>query len=163
MFFLHERQAMMGCQHRGCLYAPYICTPPYIQILLHTPCTSVCSPYTICSPYVMKTWGHLYTSYVLGSFGGHQYICQAFCICQYIHFPHSSYQSYQLLPLLWVDSLLDWMPMDVFYASWCCSFLCSVFIMSQASTTMAMTTTPQVTVVCSSTSFLLSTVTMAPP
>ena len=48
------------------------------------------------------------------------------------------------------------------YASCCCSFLCSVFIMSQASTTMTMTTTPLVIVVCSSTSYLLSMVTMAP-
>ena len=43
-----------------------------------------------------------------------------------------------------------------------CSFLCSVFIMSQASTTTAMTTTPPVTVVHSSMSCLLSVVTMAP-
>ena len=42
------------------------------------------------------------------------------------------------------------------------SFLCSVFIVSQASTTMAMTTSTPVTVLCSSTSSLLSTVTMAP-
>ena len=28
-------------------------------------------------------------------------------------------------PSLWVASLLDWMPMDVCYASCCCSFLCS--------------------------------------
>ena len=45
---------------------------------LHTPCTS------ICSLYVMGTWGHLYTPYVLESFGGHQYICQAF-LCLSVH------------------------------------------------------------------------------
>ena len=39
---------------------------------------------------------------------------------------------------------------------------CSVFIMSQASTTMAMTITPPVTCVCSGMSSLLSTVTIAP-
>ena len=44
---------------------------------LYTPCTSVCSLYTMCSPYVMGTWGHLYTLYVLGSWG-HQYIFQTF-------------------------------------------------------------------------------------
>ena len=43
-----------------------------------------------------------------------------------------------------------------------CSFLSSVFFMSEASATMVNTTTPLVTVVCSSTSSLLTTVTMAP-
>ena len=43
-----------------------------------------------------------------------------------------------------------------------CSFLYSVFIISQASTITAVTTNPMVTVVCSSTSSLLSMVTMAP-
>ena len=52
--------------------------------------------------------------------------------------------------------------MDVCYASCCCSFLCSVFIMSQTSSTMATCTTSQAVVVCSHTSSLLSVVTMAP-
>ena len=52
--------------------------------------------------------------------------------------------------------------MDVCYASCCCSFLCSIFIMSQASTTTVITTIPPVTVVCSSTSPPLSMVTLAP-
>ena len=43
-----------------------------------------------------------------------------------------------------------------------CSFLCSVLIMSQPSAAMAMTTTPPVTMVCSSTSSFLSNVIMAP-
>ena len=43
-----------------------------------------------------------------------------------------------------------------------CYFLCSVFIMSQASATTARTTTPPVTVVYSSMSSLLSAITMAP-
>ena len=42
------------------------------------------------------------------------------------------------------------------------SFLCSVFIMSQASATTATSTTPPVTVVCSGTSSFLRTVTMVP-
>ena len=63
-------------------------------------------------------------------------------------------------PSLWVTSSLDWMSMDVCYASYCCSFV--VFSLSQASTTMGMTTTPPLTVVFSSTSPLLSVVTMAP-
>ena len=43
-------------------------------------------------------------------------------------------------PSLWVPSLLDWILMDVSYASCCCFFLCSVFIMSPVSTTLTMTT-----------------------
>ena len=73
---------------------------------------------------------------------------------------HNSHTSCS--PSFWVALLLDWMPMDVCYASCCCSFLCSVFIISPAPATMAMTTTPLVTVVCSSTLSLLSIVTMAP-
>ena len=48
----------------------------------------------------------------------------------------------------------------------CCRlvpFLCIVFIMSHASATIAMTTFPHVTIVCSGTSSLLSAVTMCPP
>ena len=52
--------------------------------------------------------------------------------------------------------------MDVCYASCYCSFLCSVFIISQASATTAMITTPLVSVVCSGTSSILSMVNMAP-
>ena len=65
-------------------------------------------------------------------------------------------------PSLWVTSSLDWMPVDVCYIMLLtCSFLSSGIIMSQASTTIAMTTT-LVTILCSSMSSLLSTVTMAP-
>ena len=68
-----------GCQHMGYLYASYICMP------LHTPCTSLCSPYTICSSYVIGclVWP-LYTPYDLGSFGGHQDFSQAF-LCLSVH------------------------------------------------------------------------------
>ena len=52
--------------------------------------------------------------------------------------------------------------MDVCYTSCCCSFLCSSFVISQASTTMLKTTTPPVTDVFSGTSSLLSIVTMVP-
>ena len=66
-------------------------------------------------------------------------------------------------PLLWAASYCSgclWMyamlhAVDLFFS-------CSVFIMSQASTTTAATTTSPMTVVCSSMSSLLSTVTMAP-
>ena len=52
--------------------------------------------------------------------------------------------------------------MHVCYASCYCSFLCSVFIMSQAATTTVMATIPPVTVVYSGTLSLTSMVTMAP-
>ena len=42
------------------------------------------------------------------------------------------------------------------------SFLCSVFIISQVSATMATTITPPVTIVCSIMSYLLKTVTITP-
>ena len=136
-------------------YPLYICMFP---ICPHNPSTS------ISSPYVMGTWGHLYTQYVLGSFGGHQYICQAFC-CLSIH-PFAS-QFITVMPvaphlcgllLYWMECLLMSGMLHAvvpFFA---------VFIMSQASITMA-TTTPHVTVtvVSSGTSCILSTVTMAPP
>ena len=46
-------------------------------------------------------------------------------ICPSIHNSHTSCS-----PSLWVASLLDWMPMDVCYASCCCSFLCSYHYVS---------------------------------
>ena len=76
---------MEDCQHMGHLYdpihlyillyvcmPPYVCTSPYIHMPLHTPHT--CSPYTICSPYVMGTWRASKHPICLG---GNQYICQA--------------------------------------------------------------------------------------
>ena len=87
-------------------------------------------------PYVLESLGVISTS------------VRHFCVCQYIHclLVHTSHTSCS--PSLWAASLLDWMSMDVYYVSCCCSILCRVFIMSPASTTMALTTTPLVTVVC---------------
>ena len=34
--------------------------------------------------YIIGTWGHLCTPYVLGSFGGHHYICHGF-LCLLVH------------------------------------------------------------------------------
>ena len=129
--------------------------PPY-------PSTSVCSPI----PCVLICHGDLGASvhpYVLGSSGAIGTSVSHSNVCQYIHCQsvHNSNTSWS--PALWVASLLDWISMVVCYASCCCSFLCDVFIMSQASTIMAMTTTPLVTVMCSCMSSLPSTVTMAPP
>ena len=101
-------------------------------------------------PYVPHmTWGHMYTAYILGSFWGasvHQSgisVSFSTSIFLAVHNSHTSCS-----PSLWVASLLDWIPMVVCYASCCCSFLFSVFTMSQSSTIMAMTTTPLVTVLC---------------
>ena len=162
---------VVSIQHRGHLYVPicmytpsYVCTPPicpytlHSSVCLHIPPVHLCSPCTIRCPYVMGLGGictpHLSWSLLgvhLSGISGllvhpfaSQFISHAICF-----------------PSLWIASLLDWMDMDVCYASYCWSFLC-VFIMSQAFPTMAMTTTPPVTVVCSGMSSLLSVVTMAP-
>ena len=97
-----------------------------------------------------------------GVFGGHQYICQAFW-CLSVHtfvsqlitfmpiFPHHCGLLLYWTGCLWMSAML--LAVVPFFV---------VFIMSQASTTMAMTTTPLVTVVSSGMLSLLSTVTMAP-
>ena len=130
------------------MYTPY---PLYICMF----------PYTICTQYVMGMWGDLYTHMSWGLLVAAVHLSNisvsvgtSICLSA-----HNSYTSCS--PSLW-GSLLDWMPMDVCYASLCCNFLCSVFIMPQASTTTAMTTTPPVTVVYSRRSSLLTKVTMAP-
>ena len=115
-------------------------------------CTCVCFPHMI--------WmGGIYAPVCLG-LGGSAHHVRHFSVCQYIHclLVHQSHASCS--PSLWVASLLDWMLMDVCYVSCCCTFLCS-FIMSQASTTMAMTTTPPMTV-ASSVISSYSSVTMVP-
>ena len=77
-------------------------------------------------------------------------------ICLSVHNSHVSCS-----PSLWIVYLLDWMLMDVCCASCCCSYLCNFHYVSSFYT-MAMATTPVVTVVCSGTSSLLSMVTMVP-
>ena len=46
-------------------------------------------------------------------------------ICLSVHNSHASCS-----PSLWATSLLDWMLMEVYYASCCCSFLCSFHYVS---------------------------------
>ena len=142
---------MGGCQHRGCLYAPHMSvhapvhvhTPPYIHMPSILPCTSVCSPYTICFPYVMGTGGASLHPICLGSLLGASVHLSSISVsvststALLVHNSHTS-----CCPSLWVTSLPDWIPLGLCYASCCCSFLCSVFIMSQACTTMSTTTTP---------------------
>ena len=98
----------------------------------------------------------------LGVFWGHQYIFQAF-LCLLVHpvasqfitvIPVASHH-YGLL-LYWTG----WLWMSAMLHAVVHLFV--VFIMSQASTTIAKTPTPLVTVVCSSASSLLLMVTIAP-
>ena len=121
---------------------PHISICPFIP-----PCTSVCP---LCTPMSWGLWGILYILTCLGVFGGISASVRAF-LCVSVHpFASQFITVIQVCsPSLWVASLLDWMPRDDCYASHCSCFLCSVFIMSQASATKPMTTTLQVTVVCS--------------
>ena len=126
-------------QQRGHPYAPiYLYTSVPLYIFMFS--------YTICSSMSWGLGGHLYTPCVLVSFQGAHLsgisVSVSTSICLSAHNSHTSCSS-----SLWVASLLDWMPMDVCYASFHCSFLCSAFIMSQVSTTMAMITTSLVTCV----------------
>ena len=134
--FSNIRGRHWGVVSRGGICMPlyicllYVCPPIHLYAFPYPPCTSVCSPSTICSPYVMGTYGGSVHLYVLGSLGGHQYICQAF-LCLSVHpFASQFTSNTSCSPLLLVASLLDWVPMDVCYASCYCSFLCNVFIMS---------------------------------
>ena len=107
--------------------------------------------------------GHLYTPYVLGAFWGKSIHLSGTSMFVSTSIYPSVHKSYQLLPIIVscfftglnaYGYMLNLMPLT-------CSFLCSVFILSLASTTTAMTTTPVVTVVSSSMSSLISMVTMA--
>ena len=144
------------------LYVPlWPCTP---HISVH-PCTPVHLYFPLYHIFPMCHWdlGESVHPICLGVFWGASVHLSGISvsiitsICLSVHSSHTSCS-----PSLWVDSLLDWMPVNVCYASYCCSFLCSVFIISHASTTMCMTTTPPVTVVCYCMSSLLSMVTMVP-
>ena len=115
---------------------PY--APPYPTVHLHVSTTPYVSLMSwdlrgICTPHM--SWGLWGALVHLSGIS----VSVNTPICLSVHDSHTS-----CFPSLWVATLLDWIPMDVWYASFCCSFLCSVFIMSQASTTMAMTTTPPV-------------------
>ena len=138
------------CTSPGCLYAPIL--PVHLYLSLYHMCP-------ICHG---DFGGHLCTPYVWGLLGASVHVADISVSCQCMHCfsVHRSHTS--CCPSLWVASLLDWMPMDVCNASCCCSFLCSIFIISQSSITMATTATPPMTVVHPDTSSLLSMVTMAP-
>ena len=99
---------------------------------------------------MLWAWGESIHPMCLGSQGGISTSVRHFGVSVHPLFLSLQIASYWT-GYLWVD---------VCYASCCCTFLCS-FIMSQISTTMAMTTTPAVTVMSSGMSSL-SSVTMAP-
>ena len=160
---------MGGCHLKGHLYTQYICMPPVFLYPLY-----ICTPHTSVPPYpkyiCMFSVYHMFPichgdlrasvhPICLGVFWGASVhpsgILVAVCtsICPLVHNSDTCCS-----PSLWVASLLDWI-------LWMSALLHAVvpfftfFIMAQGSTTMAMTTTPLVTVVFSSTLSLLSMVT----
>ena len=133
----------------------------------YIPHTTVCSSIPPSIPHMLwGLWGSLYTPYIMGILGVsvHQYTDRHFCVCQYIHLPLRTEQSYWLLTIIVGHFSNGWEAYGCMlsFMLFTCSFLCSVFNLSQASATMTMTTTPPVTVVCSSISSLLTTITMDP-
>ena len=145
---------MFGCpntsRHPLCVHMP-----PYL------PSTSVCPPILYVPQMSWELLGGICTPHMSwGLCKGISISVRHFCVCQYIHCLTVYNSHTSCSPSLWIASLLDWMLMDVCHASCCCSFLCCVFIMSQASATMAMTTSPLVTIGYSGMSSLLSMVTM---
>ena len=151
--FSYIRGRHGGLQHRGCLYTPIL---PYAP---HHSCTSVCSPIPYVPHMSLRLGGQLYTPYVLGVLGASVHL-SGISVPRYIHLLLSLEQSNQLFPIIVGCFLLVRTSMDVCYALCCCSFHSHALIMSQASTTMAMTTTSLVTEVCSLPSSLPSMATM---
>ena len=99
-------------------------------------------------PICHQELGGIYTPHLSwGLLGGISISVMSF-LCLLVHPFASQFIHYNSCsPSLWVVSLLDWMPMYVFMLCFTLLFfLCSVFIMSKASTIMAMTTIPPVTV-----------------
>ena len=89
----------------------------------HSPCTSVCSPYTICSP-CHGDLGSIVHPICNGVFWGPSVhmsgisVAVSTSISLSVHKSHTSWS-----PSLLVAPLLDWMPVDICYASCCCSLL----------------------------------------
>ena len=112
--FSYIRGGHGGCQLRGasicphtsihpiCSYTPlYACTPPYI----HTSPINMYAPYPldICMfwfPYVIGTWEHPYTPYVLESWGASVHLSGISVSVSISICPLSSKQSCQLLPII---------------------------------------------------------------
>ena len=118
---------------------PQICMPPCFPVHLY-----------VSRQYLHMIWGWGHPPHMFGALGEISTSVRHFGVCQYIH----CFQSVGCFLLDWIILL------DVCYALCCCTFLCN-FIMSQVSTTSAMTSMPPVTVVSSGMSSL-SVFTMAP-
>ena len=135
--YIRGRHGDFSIQHKGhlytpiCLHAPYICMTPippihlYVLPIPYVPYMSWDLGASLHPIWLLDFWGASVQlsgiSVSVGTSIAPQFISHTSCSSS-----------------LWVASLLDWMSIDVCYASSCCSFLCSVFIMSQASTTKAM-------------------------
>ena len=151
--YIRERHG--GCQLRGHLYTPihpYAPIYPYAPIHLYAsyPCVFVCSPYPICSPYVMGTGG-ICTPYMSWSLWGTSVHLSGILVSVSTSIA-STFITAMPVALHYCQLLLYWTG-----CLWMSAMLHAVvpffvvFIMSQASTIMAMTTTPLVTVVSSGT------------
>ena len=80
--------------------------PPYISMAPY-PLYICMFPLYHMFPCVKGLGGHLYTPYVLGSFWGHQYICQAF-LCLSVHPFASQFISHTSCSTsLWIFTGLD--------------------------------------------------------
>ena len=146
------------CPHMSPLY---VCMPHNMSVYP----LYVCVPHTsICPPiHHGDIGGHLYISQTLLCLLVHPFVYQ-FILVIPVAQHHCGSLAVSFMAgfstyLFWVlFFLLCWTRGLWMYAqATCCLlvlFLCSVFIMSQASATMATTTTPTVTVVCSSISSL---------
>ena len=122
------------------LYTPI---HPYAPIHPYTPC-SLCPHTPECCPYVMGTlggfcvsqmsWGLLVVSVYLSEIS----VSVSTSVCPSVH------KSYQLLPIIvgHFSTGLDAYGCILSFMLLTSSFLCSVFIMSQGSATMATTATP---------------------
>ena len=84
-----------GCQLRGHVYTPctfihphtFIC--PVVHLYASISCTSAFLPISYVPHMSWALEGHMYTPYILGSFGGISTSIRHFSVYQYIHLPLS--------------------------------------------------------------------------
>ena len=108
------------CLIRGCLCLPYIDMPPicsYTPLHLYATCTTIWPPYTIMFPICHGNLGASICPIWHGVFWGISTSVIHFCVCQCIMCPsvHNGHTSCS--PALWVTSLMNLMPLDVYSAS----------------------------------------------
>ena len=130
---------MGNCQYRGYLYTP---------IHLYAPINPCAPPYPL---YIcMYVTPIPYIPHMSWALGGICTSVRPFCVYPSIH--PVACQFITVIPVAPHHCGLPSLGLDAYGCMLCfmlltCSFLCSVFIMSQASITKATTTTPLVTVV----------------